>query len=68
MELTLTVNGKPESYQGRLSIDEILAKKNLSPDRVAVALNREVVFHQEFAVIFPEIGDELEILTPMVGG
>ncbi len=68
MELTLTINGTSATCPKDTSITQILAARGINSQRVAVAINRTVIFHQDFPITFPKAGDDIEILTPMVGG
>lgn len=65
--MKLTINGKPKEYPERLTVLQLLQQLNLSPERVVVELNRNI--------LSPDIHNDTELkaediveLVQFVGG
>jgi sulfur carrier protein len=66
--MNLVVNGQPRVTADRITLAELLAEMNLSPQRVAVEVNLEVVPRAEHQTHVLCEGDRLEIVTFVGGG
>jgi thiamine biosynthesis protein ThiS len=65
--MTVQINGQPVQVPEGSTITAILAERNLSPDKVAIELNRRLVRAEKYDVALKE-GDEIEIVTFVGGG
>lgn len=66
--MKVVLNGKTEEFVKPLTIMELLAVKNLVPDRVAVELNLEVIDKTAWSEVVIRDNDQLEILSLVGGG
>lgn len=65
--MTVQINGQPTTVSDRATIRSILAERNLSPDKVAIELNRRLLRSDRYDQPLKE-GDEIEIVTFVGGG
>ena len=65
--MTLTVNGHPLDVPSPLTIHDLIARHNLTPDKVAVELNKKLLRSDKYATELKD-GDEVEIVTFVGGG
>jgi thiamine biosynthesis protein ThiS len=65
--MNITVNGKPREIDGEMDLPALLAKFDVNPRLVAVAINGEVIPKTQYAAATVRAGDALEIVR-MVGG
>ncbi len=65
--MTLTVNGKPLEVPDGTTILQLVERHNLTPQRVAVELNRRLLRTEKYDTILNE-RDEVEIVTFVGGG
>ena len=65
--ISVTLNGKPRTFDANLSITDLLSQLEINPRLVAVAINGEVVPKKLFATTRVHDGDTVEIVR-MVGG
>jgi sulfur carrier protein len=68
VELTLFVNGEPQTLTPPCSVADLLEALEMSGRRVAVALNREVVVRSRYKEAELADGDRIEILEAVGGG
>jgi sulfur carrier protein len=68
IELTLFVNGEPQTLTPPCSVADLLEALEMSGRRVAVALNREVVVRSRYKEAELADGDRIEILEAVGGG
>ncbi len=66
--LHLTLNGEARSFDGPLTVRELLAGLELDPRKVAVECNREIVPRSRYAELRLAAGDALEIVHFIGGG
>jgi sulfur carrier protein len=66
--MELTVNGEPHDLPAPLSVAELLARLDLTPDRVAVEVNEDVVPRGTYDVRRLAAGDRVEIVHFVGGG
>ena len=67
--MRLIINGEPfEDAHDGWSVTDLLAHLDMTPDRVAVELNRDIVPRDGYADQPLRDGDELEILQFVGGG
>jgi thiamine biosynthesis protein ThiS len=65
--MNITVNGKPREIDGEIDLPSFLARFEINPRLVAVAINGDVIPKTEYASAMVRAGDALEIVR-MVGG
>lgn len=68
MPVTVTINGKNERIGGKLTIAELLQKKNVRMSAVVVKLNQKIVDKKDYDLLQLKDGDKLEYLYYMGGG
>jgi sulfur carrier protein len=68
VELTLFVNGEPQTLLPPCSVADLLIALEMSGQRVAVAVNREVVVRSRYKEAELANGDRIEILEAVGGG
>lgn len=66
--MTLTINGETRELTGITTLSDLLSQLNMKPDRVAVELNRELVFRDRWSATPLSNGDKLEIVHFVGGG
>lgn len=66
--MQLVINGRPEEVSKRTTLLEVLLKRKVRPELVAVEINGEVVREKKYAEILLKDGDEVEFLYYMAGG
>jgi sulfur carrier protein len=67
-ELTLFVNGDPQTLAPPCSVADLLETLEMSDRRVAVAVNRNVVVRSRYKEAELAEGDRIEILEAVGGG
>jgi thiamine biosynthesis protein ThiS len=67
-ELTLFVNGDPQTLAPPCTVANLLAVLAMSGRRVAVAVNRDVVVRSRYQEVELADGDRIEILEAVGGG
>ena len=65
--ITVTVNGQPRELPEGANIHSLLEASKLTPDKVAVELNRRLVRSEKYDTALKS-GDEVEIVTFVGGG
>lgn len=65
--MKITVNGTSVEVQEGISVSGLLAERKLSPDRVAVELNRRLLKTERYHESLKD-QDEVEIVTFVGGG
>jgi sulfur carrier protein len=66
--LSLEVNGEPRAVGAPCTLTQLLEALELGDKRVAVAINRDVVFHSQYPDTALSNGDRIEILEAVGGG
>lgn len=66
--MEVTVNGKPRSLEGETNVPRLLAKLEVKPEQVAVAINGEVVRKLDWSETVVRDGDLVEIVRAVGGG
>ncbi len=66
--ITITLNGKPRQIEPPSSIVALLACLDIDPDRVAVAVNGEVVPRDVWQEARVADGDAVEVVRAVGGG
>lgn len=66
--MRITVNGKPEELDRPLTLADLVREHDLTPERVAVEVNRELVRRADFGRTSLAEGDVVEIVTFVGGG
>ena len=67
-ELTLFVNGNPQTLRPPCTVADLLETLDIRGRRVAVAVNRDVVFRSRYKESELADGDRIEILEAVGGG
>jgi sulfur carrier protein len=65
--MKITVNGEPVEIESGETVRTLLARRNLSPDKVAIELNRRLLRSERYDQPLNE-GDTIEIVTFVGGG
>ena len=65
--MTLTVNGDPRDLPDGATLTHLLGELNLTPDKVAVEVNRRLVRTDRYDAPLND-GDAVEIVTFVGGG
>ena len=68
MNITITVNGKAATVKENSRISDFLALNNLSPDRVVVEYNFDIINKDSLGDTTLKENDTLEILQIVGGG
>ena len=68
MTIPLTVNGAPAELAAGSTVAALVAERSGGHDRVAVALNGDVVPRSSWPATELSPGDVLEVLAPTAGG
>ena len=66
--MQINVNGEPREVPADISLAELVDQLGLTPQRVAVEVNRELVTRKRYAQTVLHAGDSLEIVTLVGGG
>ena len=66
--MQINVNGEPREVPAEISLAELVDQLGLTPQRVAVEVNRELVTRKRYAQTVLHAGDSLEIVTLVGGG
>ena len=66
--MRLFINGKEQTFEGPLTLVELLERLGMKGDRVAIELNREIVSRSQWAETSLRDGDRLEIVHFVGGG
>ena len=65
--MNIKVNGQPREIPASTTISQLIEQHNLTPNKVAVELNRRLVRSDRYDTALSE-GDEVEIVTFVGGG
>ncbi|HEY0008314.1 MAG TPA: sulfur carrier protein ThiS [Tepidisphaeraceae bacterium] len=65
--MNVIVNGQPIEVDFGSTVNHLLASRKLSPDKVAVELNRRLLVTTKYDTAIQD-GDEIEIVTFVGGG
>ena len=66
--MKVTVNGVPSDIEEAATVEALVTARGGPHDRVAVALNGNVVPRSSWAMTQLSAGDRLEVLAPTAGG
>lgn len=66
--MKIIFNGKNDEIGGSVNVSEFLLKKNFSPERVVVEINKNIVKRAEWNKTFIKENDGIEILSFVGGG
>jgi thiazole synthase len=66
--VAVTWNGKPAEVAGGTSLRALLLARGIDPERVVVALNREVLPRARWGEVLPAPGDHIEVVAVVAGG
>jgi sulfur carrier protein len=67
-EITLQINGEPQTCSPNLLLPELLKAMGLNPRLLAVEYNGEILHRQFWETTPMQDGDRLEIVTIVGGG
>ena len=62
------INGEPQTVTAGTTLAELVAQRGLTPEGVAVEVNREVVPRSEYGSYVLQDGDRLEVVRAIGGG
>lgn len=65
--MTIKVNGQDRDVADGTSVAQLIAQHNLTPEKVAVELNRRLIRTEKYDTPLKP-GDEIEIVTFVGGG
>jgi sulfur carrier protein len=65
--MTVNVNGETRDLQDGETVRALVARYNLTPDKVAIELNRRLLRTEKYDTLLKD-GDEVEIVTFVGGG
>ena len=65
--ITLTVNGKKESFEGPTALSVLLEARQVERKMVAIGYNGQVVHRDDWGTVLLDEGDVVDIVQ-MVGG
>jgi thiamine biosynthesis protein ThiS len=65
--MTIQVNGQPKEIPDGTTVAQLIAQHNLTPQKVAVELNRRLLRSEKYDTILNP-NDELELVTFVGGG
>ena len=65
--MNVMVNGDPREMQEGMTLHALLAELKLTPDKVAIELNRRLVRSEKYDTALKE-GDVVEVVTFVGGG
>lgn len=66
--MQLVINGKEQTFDGDLSLAQLVERLGVKGDRVAVELNHAIVARAQWAATDLRDGDRLEIVHFVGGG
>ena len=66
--MKLTINGEVKNYQESLTVQQLLQKLNLSPERVVVELNRNILSPDMLVSTELKSADTIELVQFVGGG
>ena len=66
--MTITVNGEARDVGDGVTVAELVAQFELTPERVAVEVNERLVRRASYAQTRLAAGDRIEIVTLVGGG
>ena len=67
-QITLQVNGQPQTCRDRILLPDMLVELGLNPRLIAVEYNGEILHRQFWTETLLKAGDRLEIVTIVGGG
>jgi sulfur carrier protein len=67
MPMLIKVNGEEKTLADGLDINAIIAQYNLTPEKVAIELNRRLLRKDRYDTVLKQ-GDSIEIVTFVGGG
>ncbi|MEO6435413.1 MAG: sulfur carrier protein ThiS [Tepidisphaeraceae bacterium] len=66
--MTIKVNGQDQEVASGTTLTQLIQQHNLTPQKVAVELNRRLVRTEKYEETELKAGDEVEIVTFVGGG
>lgn len=66
--MQLVINAKQQTFEGSLTLAELVGQLGMKSDRVAIELNREIVPRAQWPETKLNDGDRLEIVHFVGGG
>jgi len=66
--MRISINGQPASFDGEMTVAELLVSRDIASVRVAVEINEDIVPRKTFANTVIHDGDRIEIVTFVGGG
>lgn len=66
--MQIKLNGDSHALDAPLTLSELIARFNLTPQRVAIEVNQSLVKRADFTATTLKDGDHVEIVTLVGGG
>ena len=66
--MKITINGREETFEKELTLDELLKKKNIRPEIVVVEKNKDIIDKADYKTTTAKENDILEIIHFIGGG
>lgn len=66
--MQITLNGKISEFSKNITISELVKEKNLKPEVIVIEYNKRILKTGEWPGIILKDGDNLEIVSFVVGG
>jgi thiamine biosynthesis protein ThiS len=66
--LKIRLNGDEYSTDGPLSVEDLLRRLEIHPERVAVEVNLKIVKKQDYQTTILQEGDQVEVVSFVGGG
>jgi thiazole synthase len=66
--IQIKLNGEPRNISPTLTLSQLLSELQVSPQKIAVAKNLEVIVRSELEKTTLQDGDEVEIFQAVGGG
>src|SRR3989338_607523 len=68
MPINVKINGKPETFEQPLTIEELLKLKKIRKEVVTIELNDNILEREKYAATILKDGDRMEFVYYMGGG
>ncbi|HRQ05816.1 MAG TPA: sulfur carrier protein ThiS [Nitrosomonas halophila] len=66
--MQLTINGQLQSFDGQMSVQQLIECLSLQDKRIAIECNGEIIPRSKYPKQILDEGDQLEIIVAVGGG
>ena len=66
--MDLIINGRKKEYQGKMTVQQLLQRLEISPDQVVIELNRSILVLEKHGSTELNNGDTIELVQFVGGG